>query len=357
MANLRLNLSQYFYRCITIFEWLVCKGRANYWNVRLCVAAAFVIKFYLKVLQVVEPTTTTTTEEVRPPTDQRFEQTHHLPPKSVCPSVDISSGRTNLGNLDEKTSLTSISSSVLLSSAYGGILSSYIWLKAFKSGAHKEPCPWTLSAAPYQRINFTLIDFSLPPGDKHCAPNEQPESSRLNGRRRQENQDCQEPLFNGSNNMQECYTYVIFSEKDPSEHEEVSFPNYPVILEEVFPDDENEGGDDDDEWRRSSVLTAPSHVMNYDQKIANSEEKFKQKDLLKKHRWHAGSEISGRFGSRFHRICRQDRRESLVYSSTTNKVSVVLVAGRKGLDEHGHFLIKYQGQTFLMTFLIPLMST
>ena len=309
-----------------------------------------------KVLPVVEPTTATT-EEGRPPPDQRIEQqSHHFPPQTICPTLDISNGRTNLGNLKEKTkrqSLTSMSSSILLFSAYGGILSSYVWLKAFKSGVHKEPCPWSLSAAPYQRINFTLIDFSLPPGDKQCAPNEQPESSTLNGRRRQENQGCQESLFNESNNMRDCYTYVIFSERDSPEQEDGSLQNYPVFFEEDFPNDENE---DDDEWKRSSVLTAPPHVMNYDPKIVNSEEKFKQKDPLKKHRWHAGSEISGRFGSRFHRICRQDRRESLVYSSTTNKVSVVLVAGRKRLDEHGHFLIKYQGQTFLLTFLFPLMS-
>jgi len=70
------------------------------------------------------------------------------------------------------------STPVLLDGLSGGLLASAVTLE---TGVGGPACPWVIRVQPHQRINITLLDFSLASSPLHAAGHDPPAGWRWSG--------------------------------------------------------------------------------------------------------------------------------------------------------------------------------
>ena len=199
-----------------------------------------------------------------------------------------------------------------------GYLASATWFEFTARNDLSYNCSWILSVPSFQRLNFTLVDFSLPPSSNN------------------------HPLYNST---------AAFSGKLP-----LSQNNY---KNSVYNNNNNNNNNNKNKNNKKDLSNCELYATLREAKWSNGSNGEKAGRMVAKEHKEIrhGTEPRNKMATRVlseHHVCRRRSRESFVYTSSSNLVVVTLDNNNKNF-----FLLKYQGGCcccliFVYIYLLPL---
>ena len=189
------------------------------------------------------------------------------------------------------------------SHSHVGYLASASWFEFREKSQVFHNCSWILAVAPYQKINFTLVDFSLSPSTSSLI----------------------------DENFKSYYNFTSFSGNLPISHNNYKNEKSNEIFGTNYESNED----------FSDCVLYATLQENKDQKIDNGSRKVSEgignKNVFQK--ISKLDEAHKRSSVYQHHVCQASSRDSFVYTSISSQVIVTI-----NTNHQHYFLLKYEGE-------------